>query len=112
MTKLSKKYRDLANLYAYLESRSSDCDCANCHCEVIDGGDGLEIADSLYRELSASPKSSQLLAAVEACGIEVHRYDQTGYLDAEFFELLPKAQLKFGRMSAAAGTISDSRMTR
>lgn len=90
MTKLSEKYRAIADLYAHLESRPSDCDCANCHCEVIDDGDGLEIADSLYRELSASSVSSQLLAAVEACGIEVHRYDETGYVgDDDLSELLP-----------------------
>ena len=83
MTKLSEKYRAIADLYAYLESRPSDCDCANCHCEVIDDGDGLEIRDSLYRELSASSVSSPLLAAVEAWGIEVYRYDENGYLSSE-----------------------------
>ena len=50
-----------------------------------------KLEDSLYRQLSASSVSNQLLAAVEACGIEVHRYDQTACadIDAEFFELLP-----------------------
>ena len=81
MTKLSEKYRAIANLYAYLESRPSDCQCANCHCEVIDDGDGLEIRDSLYRELSANPKASQLLAAVEACGMTIYPYDAALYID-------------------------------
>lgn len=97
MPKLSEKYRAIADLYAYLELRSTDCancDCvvcgANCHFEVVDDGDGIEIADSLYRQLSASSVSNQLLAAVEACGIEIRQYDQTACADTEFFELLPE----------------------
>lgn len=87
MTKLSEKYRAIANLYAYLESRPSDCDCADCHCEVIDNGDGIEIRESLYQELSASPVSS-LLAAVEACGIQLYRYDEGGsYVNVDDIEI-------------------------
>jgi hypothetical protein len=79
MTKLSQKYRAIADLYAYLESRESDCQCADCHCTVIDDGDGIEIKESLYRELVSS-SASKLLDAVIAHGIEVHRYDPTGYV--------------------------------
>jgi hypothetical protein len=87
MTKLSEKYRVIANLYAYLEARPSNCGCANCHCEVIDNSDGLEIRESLYQEMIASPGARQLLDAVAAHGIEIYRYDESGYLDGEFFEL-------------------------
>lgn len=89
MVKLSEKYRAIADLYAHLESRPSDCDCANCHCELIDGGDGIEIRDSLYQELVASSSASQLLAAVEGCGITVYRYDESGYWLPES-EFLPE----------------------
>lgn len=78
--KLSEKYRAIANLYAYLESRPSDCQCADCHCTVIDHGDGLEIRESLYQELVASCGTSKLLDAISACGIEIHRFDKNGYL--------------------------------
>lgn len=73
-TKLSEKYRAIADLYAYLESRQTDC-----HCDLIDGGDGIEIRDSLYQELVASPAASKLIAAVEACGITVYPYDKSGH---------------------------------
>lgn len=78
MTKLSEKYRARADLYAYLESRPSDCDCADCHCTVIDDGDGLKNRENLHRELSASSVSSPLLAAGEACGIQIYRYTESG----------------------------------
>jgi hypothetical protein len=47
---------------------------------VIDNGDGIEIRENLYQELIASPSASKLLDAVTAHGIEVHRYDATGYV--------------------------------
>jgi len=90
MTKLSEKYRTIADLYAHLEARPAACDCANCHCEVIDNGDGIEIRENLYQELIASPSASKLLDAVTAHGIEVHRYNETGYVrDDDLSELLP-----------------------
>lgn len=65
--KLSEKYRALADLYAYLESQPKICDGADCHCSVIDDGDGIEIRENLYQELVASPSAKQLLDAVSAC---------------------------------------------
>ncbi|MFB2983889.1 hypothetical protein [Microseira sp. BLCC-F43] len=80
MTKLSEKYRVIADLYAYLEAHPFDDLCNASHCTVIDDGDGIEIKESLYRELVASSNASKLLDAVAAHGIEVHRYDATGYV--------------------------------
>ena len=88
--KLSEKYRAIANLYAYLESRESDCQCADCHCTVIDNGDGIEIRENLYQELSASSTASKLLDAVTAHGIEIHRFDKNGYLYDEYGIDLPE----------------------
>jgi hypothetical protein len=88
MTKLSEKYRAIANLYAYLEARPFDDLCNATHCTLIDDGTGLEIKESLYQELVDKPGTSKLLSAVTAHGIEIHQYDETGCYVADF-DLLP-----------------------
>jgi hypothetical protein len=61
MTKLSEKYRAIANLYAYLEARPFDDLCSTKNCSIIDNSDGIEIRESLYQKMIASPGARQLL---------------------------------------------------
>jgi hypothetical protein len=67
--KLSKRYRAIADLYAYLESRGLED-----FCFVVDNGDALDIEESLYKQLSENSETKQLLYALIACDVAFYRY--------------------------------------